>query len=501
MSGTPLDLTPFGSVLNAIGWLYWLVAFAILGFALWLPKVLWQKIAAVAIAVAAVYLVFVRPAQTRLLAQQQQHKESNAKLDEAMALFKKRCESAGEKIARTVENVDGVVWMKWREPISNADNFADQFKLNDPYGQDCGAADCLLRLLRVPKGMEEFSAEAARHIFGYRYVESFDPTDQLRYRYVGTLRPHPDWTRDKISQRKQETGRDLSRDSYTCQLTKAPVESRLFDEAIRPRHLIGTAGDDYLRGVPGADTLDGAGGNDTLDGGVGADVLIGGAGDDTYWVDDTGEQLIEDAAGGEDSVRSCVSFALAANVENLLLTGYDAIDGSGNELANVIIGNDEGNVLTGGAGNDTLTGGAGDDTYVFNRGDGQDVVDDIDAEYFTDTLRLGSGIAEADLLAQQSGDDLILKIMNSTDQLTLSNYYTRNCFGTSSKLERIEFGDGMVWDKAAIDREARMASQVNQLISAMAGFVPMGSTTLNDPKAAFIDMPLTNPLMPAKAWM
>jgi hypothetical protein len=158
-------------------------------------------------------------------------------------------------------------------------------------------------------------------------------------------------------------------------------------------------------------------------------------------------------------------------------------------------------VLTGGAGNDTVTGGAGDDTYVFNRGDGQDVVDDVDAEYATDTLRLGAGIAEADLLAQQSGDDLILKIMNSADQLTLSNYYTRNCFGTSSKLDRIEFGDGMVWDKAALDREARMASQVNQLISAMAAFVPMGSTTLNDPKAAFIDMPLSNPLMPAHAWM
>ena len=61
MSGTPLDLTPFGSVLNAIGWLYWLIAFAILGVAWWLPKVLWQKIAAVAIAVAAVHLVFVRP--------------------------------------------------------------------------------------------------------------------------------------------------------------------------------------------------------------------------------------------------------------------------------------------------------------------------------------------------------------------------------------------------------------------------------------------------------
>ena len=157
-------------------------------------------------------------------------------------------------------------------------------------------------------------------------------------------------------------------------------------------------------------------------------------------------------------------------------------------------------MLSGGAGNDTLTGGLGDDTYVFNRGDGQDVVDDIDGASFTDTLRLGSGIAQADLVAQQSGDDLILKIMNSTDQLTLNNYYAKPCFGSDGKIERIEFSDGVVWDQAAIEARAQMASQVNQLLSAMAAFVPMGST-LSDRKAAFIDMPLTNPQMPANAWM
>jgi hypothetical protein len=40
---------------------------------------------------------------------------ARARLDESMSLFKERCKSAGEKITRTVDNVEGVVWMKWRE--------------------------------------------------------------------------------------------------------------------------------------------------------------------------------------------------------------------------------------------------------------------------------------------------------------------------------------------------------------------------------------------------
>ena len=58
-----------------------------------------------------------------------------------------------------------------------------------------------------------------------------------------------------------------------------------------------------------------------------------------------------------------MSFTLGANVEHLVLTGTDAIDGTGNELDNVLTGNSAANVLTGGAGADTLLGGAGDDTY------------------------------------------------------------------------------------------------------------------------------------------
>ena len=77
-------------------------------------------------------------------------------------------------------------------------------------------------------------------------------------------------------------------------------------------------------------------GNNTLDGGAGADTMAGGAGNDTYVVDDIGDSVVESAGSGTDLVQSSVTFTLAANVENLTLTGSAAINGTGNTLANVI---------------------------------------------------------------------------------------------------------------------------------------------------------------------
>ena len=38
LTGTPLDLTPFGPLLSLLGIAYWLVAFALVAVALWLPR-------------------------------------------------------------------------------------------------------------------------------------------------------------------------------------------------------------------------------------------------------------------------------------------------------------------------------------------------------------------------------------------------------------------------------------------------------------------------------
>lgn len=130
----------------------------------------------------------------------------------------------------------------------------------------------------------------------------------------------------------------------------------------------GGDGNDTLRAGAGADVLDGGTGNDILDGGAGNDTMIGGSGNDTYIVDSLGDVVIETDGAGVDLVKSYVDYALGAYLENLYLVGLDAINGSGNALANSIRGNDAANTLAGLAGNDQLDGAGGSDVLLGGAG-------------------------------------------------------------------------------------------------------------------------------------
>jgi Ca2+-binding RTX toxin-like protein len=87
-----------------------------------------------------------------------------------------------------------------------------------------------------------------------------------------------------------------------------------------------------------------------------ADTLYGGTGNDTYIVDDSGDKVMENVSQGNDTVQSSVSFTLAADVENLILTKLTALSGTGNDGDNRLTGNTSKNTLDGGAGNDWLDG-------------------------------------------------------------------------------------------------------------------------------------------------
>jgi Ca2+-binding RTX toxin-like protein len=223
-------------------------------------------------------------------------------------------------------------------------------------------------------------------------------------------------------------------------------------------------------------TLTGGAGNDTLDGGTGADRLLGGSGDDTYIVDNTGDVVTENTSEGADTVKSSITYTLGNNVENLILTGTTAVNGTGNTLSNLITGNSATNTLSGGAGNDTLdgsagndslTGGVGNDTYILGRGYGSDTITENDTTSGnSDVAQFSSGITSDQLWFQHIGNNLAVSIIGTADKFNIQNWYS----GSAYHVEQFKTSDG----KVLLD------TQVDTLVNAMAAFSPpvSGQTTL-----------------------
>ena len=203
--------------------------------------------------------------------------------------------------------------------------------------------------------------------------------------------------------------------------------------------LSGENGNDSLIGDSGNDTLLGGAGNDTLDGGLAADSLNGGAGNDTYTVDNLSDSIIEGLNAGKDLVKSSVSWVLGDNLENLTLTGSKVINGTGNNLNNILTGNTGANTLNGVDGNDSLIGGSGNDTLLGGAGD-----DTLDGGAGTDSLDGGVGndiytvdnLNDAIAEGSDAGTDLVKSSItwvlgNNLENLTLTGTGTINGTGNS----------------------------------------------------------------------
>lgn len=191
--------------------------------------------------------------------------------------------------------------------------------------------------------------------------------------------------------------------------------------------------------------------NNVLTGNSGANLLTGGAGNDTYVVG-TGDSVVENAGAGTDTVQSVITWTLGTNLENLMLIGTAAINGTGNASNNTLAGN---------SGNNVLTGLGGNDIYQYSRGGGQDTV--VDNSGTSDTMQFGVTINPLDLVISRQANDLRLTIHGSTDQMTIQNWYS----GATNQAETIQAGNG----------QTLLSTQVDQLIQAMAGFTAQTGLT------------------------
>jgi Ca2+-binding RTX toxin-like protein len=244
--------------------------------------------------------------------------------------------------------------------------------------------------------------------------------------------------------------------------------------------LFGFDGNDSLDGAEGADRLEGGAGNDTLhaghnssfsDGAV--DTLAGGLGDDVYLVsgDDGNNDVILADAGGTDLVIARTSWTLGAGLENLDLEDFfgSSIDGTGNELDNIIRSGSEGGFLRGMGGNDLLIGReVQNSTHLFG-GDGNDTLDprgfgNLFGEAGDDVLlahgaasQLSGGIGADRFVFGGTGlQYTITDLSSGTDKIHL-NAQSMTALGTSGNFqsndERFHVGasaaeadDRVIWD-------------------------------------------------------
>lgn len=208
--------------------------------------------------------------------------------------------------------------------------------------------------------------------------------------------------------------------------------------------LDGGVGNDTLNGQAGADTMRGGSGYDYLDGGTGADTMNGGDGDDTYIVDNVGDVAKESFddydAGYFDNVESSVTHTLGFGIENLYLTGFAAINGTGNGKDNYINGNDANNVLSGMGGNDNLWGGSGND--LLNGGAGADSMNGGDG---SDTYIVDNAGDKVEEFFENSDVDLVKASVTYTlgegiENLTLTGGATID--GTGNAQRNVITGNG-----------------------------------------------------------
>jgi Ca2+-binding RTX toxin-like protein len=236
--------------------------------------------------------------------------------------------------------------------------------------------------------------------------------------------------------------------------------------AIKAKLLLGSTGADDITAYASDDVIDAGEGDDRVWAGAGNDSAMGGTGNDSVY-GQAGNDSIDGSTGNDQLYGNDGSDALTGGAGDDGLYGEGYYGGAG--------GND---TLDGGAGNDYLVGGFGSDIYLFGRGDGQDVINNrgdswdgyIDSTPGKqDVLQFKAGVLTSDVTLARSGDNLIVKINGTTDQVTVSNYFVSDGVNAQGyAVEQIRFADGSAWDIATVKAKAITGTDSSQTLTGYA---------------------------------
>lgn len=259
------------------------------------------------------------------------------------------------------------------------------------------------------------------------------------------------------------------------------IEAHL--EVLPAGELRGSFAEDALTGTSAAETLIGLEGDDVLTGGAGSDTYVYRAGDGSDVIADASTSSVEvdtlqlgDFAPGDVQMRRVGSdLVIIVPGDEITVEGQFAQAGAGRGLERIefangvfwsrtdidaaawLVGTSGADTLTmsagdtvfqGGLGDDVLTGGAGSDTYVYASGDGSDQVRE-GAFAGADRLWL-TNLNAADILLTRVGSDLMVRDLATDQVIEVDNHFTNTGTTESYGIESLRFGDGVIWDRAAI---------------------------------------------------
>jgi len=195
--------------------------------------------------------------------------------------------------------------------------------------------------------------------------------------------------------------------------------------------LSGGFGDDNLNGGDGNDTLDGGTGYDSLSGGSGNDTLIGGAGNDTLNGGTGADTYVFNRGDGADVITESAEPAPAFNASSSnvssLAQSMQALFSLSNEDVTHRFSQARPHHHAFSYVDDRLFTQANTAT--------SDATPESPAEP-ADTLRFGAGIRPSDLLLTREANNLIIRLAESDDTITLNNWFLADY-----QVERFIFDD------------------------------------------------------------